>query len=146
MNAKSYFTDHPSKTEVFETSDGLLFHQDGDAALHAKTLKDKEITMHKRMVTMKEDAEIVTEPSITELKEHKVKGAEDIVAPMPAMSIQPPVSEEVKEALEVAETATGEPVTSTEDQSMPLTTSEDPTVQTAEGKTVANKTQKTKSR
>lgn len=39
---KSYFKDYPGSNECFETADGILFHQEGDANWHQTgTLKSK---------------------------------------------------------------------------------------------------------
>lgn len=43
MDTKEFFKTHPSKKEVFQTSDGFLFHQECDAKNHGKTLTDKTV-------------------------------------------------------------------------------------------------------
>ncbi len=45
---KTYFGTYPNSNEVFETSDNCLFHKEVDAKNHTVTLKDKDITPHKR--------------------------------------------------------------------------------------------------
>jgi len=45
-SVKEYFKDYPAKDKCFETSDGLLFHEKGDANYHANSLKDKEVKTH----------------------------------------------------------------------------------------------------
>lgn len=41
-----YFKDFPGKSKCFTTSDGLVFHENGDANLHATSLDDKEVLEH----------------------------------------------------------------------------------------------------
>jgi hypothetical protein len=43
---KQYFSDFPTSTGCFETSDAFLFHKKEDAILHSKSLDDKEVKMH----------------------------------------------------------------------------------------------------
>jgi hypothetical protein len=52
----TYFETYPEKNEVFETSDGFLFHKDTDAKNHSVTLKDKDVATHKRKDVIKSDA------------------------------------------------------------------------------------------
>lgn len=47
MKAEQYFKDYPGKKECFQTSDGLIFHEEGDAKLHAQGLEDKEVEKHR---------------------------------------------------------------------------------------------------
>ena len=51
-----YFETYPESKEVFETSDGFLFHKDTDAKNHSVTLKDKDVTPHKRKDVITSDA------------------------------------------------------------------------------------------
>lgn len=44
---QQYFKDYPTKTACFETADGTIFHQIGDANLHAASLKNNEVVCHK---------------------------------------------------------------------------------------------------
>lgn len=48
MKPSEYFKDYPQAKECFSTSDGLIFHQEGDARLHAKTLENDKVTEHKK--------------------------------------------------------------------------------------------------
>ena len=48
-NVKEYFKDYPGKNQCFETSDGQLFHEKGDANLHAGSLKNDEVKTHKNV-------------------------------------------------------------------------------------------------
>lgn len=59
MNVKDYFKDYPSKTECFQTFDGLIFHQEGDANLHAHSLGKKEVLRHRKTVEKVENVEKV---------------------------------------------------------------------------------------
>lgn len=43
---QQYFKDYPTSKQCFETSDGFLFHHEGDARLHAAGLKNKTVTTH----------------------------------------------------------------------------------------------------
>lgn len=43
----AYFATH-SKDECYTTCDGMVFHQKGDAQLHAQSLKDKTVARHTR--------------------------------------------------------------------------------------------------
>ncbi|MBS1745448.1 MAG: hypothetical protein JST21_04690 [Bacteroidetes bacterium] len=64
---KTYFKDYPHKEKVFETSDGLMFHEKGDAHLHAQGLKDKEVKEHlAAKQNIGEDAEKEIEGADTE--------------------------------------------------------------------------------
>lgn len=111
--AKAFFQDHAASNVVFETSDGLLFHQDGDAMLHAKTLANKNITTHLREVVLSE-AETDTMPVIDKLVTHSVSSEADSNETITAASLQPAVTPQVQEKLKTAEKATGEAVTDTE--------------------------------
>jgi len=52
---KEHFKNH-NKSEVFQTSDGFLFHKDFDAKAHAGSLKDKTVTRFERSgVELKKD-------------------------------------------------------------------------------------------
>lgn len=42
-NVQNYFESFPNSNEVHETSDGLIFHQKGDAINHAKSLEDNSV-------------------------------------------------------------------------------------------------------
>jgi hypothetical protein len=44
----AYFQDYPKSNKVFETSDGYLFHEVGDAKLHADTMANNNIEEHSR--------------------------------------------------------------------------------------------------
>lgn len=68
-HVKTYFETYPEKNEVFETSDGFLFHKDTDAKNHSVTLKDKDVTPHKRK-------DFVKQP----IDEKPTKTAEEIAA------------------------------------------------------------------
>lgn len=106
-----FFEDHKSDNVVFETSDKLLFRQDGDAMLHAKSLKDTTVTTHTRKVALAE-TETAAMPVIDEIVTHDAGEGENKET-ITAQSLQIPVTEEVKEQLATAEKATGEPVTDT---------------------------------
>lgn len=111
---KNHFDSHPNRNVVFETSDGLLFHQDGDAALHAKGLDSKAVTTHLREVVMSEKA-VDTMPVIDKVEVHTdVKPAGQDGKTIAAQELQIPVTKEVKEQLAVSEKATGDTVTNTE--------------------------------
>jgi hypothetical protein len=43
---QQYFKDYPTSKQCFETSDGFLFHHEGDARLHATGLKNKTVTSY----------------------------------------------------------------------------------------------------
>lgn len=43
-----YFAQYPGSNKCHQTSDGLIFHEDGDAHLHARSLVDKTVIEHKR--------------------------------------------------------------------------------------------------
>lgn len=60
MKANEYFKDYPGKTKCFETSDGLIFHEKGDAQYHADGLKDNEVVMHKNKAAVVEVEETET--------------------------------------------------------------------------------------
>jgi hypothetical protein len=45
-SVKNYFKDYPGKEKCFTTTDGLVFHEKGDANMHAATLTDKEVEEH----------------------------------------------------------------------------------------------------
>jgi hypothetical protein len=47
MKPEQYFKDYPGSEKCFQTSDETIFHQKGDAHLHAKSLKDDEVKEHK---------------------------------------------------------------------------------------------------
>lgn len=47
MKPEQYFKDYPGKKECFQTSDGLIFHEKGDAHMHGDHLKDTEVTKFK---------------------------------------------------------------------------------------------------
>lgn len=49
MKPSEYFKDYPQAKQCFETSDGLIFHQEGDARLHAKTLENDAVKEHKNV-------------------------------------------------------------------------------------------------
>lgn len=48
MKSEEYFKSYPGSKACHQTSDGLIFHQEGDARLHAKSLEDDAITEHKK--------------------------------------------------------------------------------------------------
>lgn len=50
-----YFEQYPQRKVCFQTSDGLLFHEEGDAKLHANSLENKEVESHKRPIEKAED-------------------------------------------------------------------------------------------
>ena len=57
---QDYFKDFPASERCFETVDGLIFHERGDAKFHADGLNDKEVTEHlavKNVPAKKEVAE-----------------------------------------------------------------------------------------
>ena len=56
-----YFKDHPTRIEVFQTSDGFLFHLETDAKNHARSLKDKIVKKITNPAASVEKAEQVTE-------------------------------------------------------------------------------------
>ena len=45
-SVKNYFKDFPASKKCFTTADGLVFHEQGDANLHAASLDDKEVVPH----------------------------------------------------------------------------------------------------
>ncbi len=45
---EEYFTNYTGSSVCYTTSDGLVFHEQGDARLHANSLEDKEVVQHKR--------------------------------------------------------------------------------------------------
>mgnify|MGYP001274392159 CR=1 FL=1 len=45
---KQYFKDFPTRKECFVTSDGLIFHEKGDANMHAATLENNQVVAHLR--------------------------------------------------------------------------------------------------
>lgn len=61
MEAKQYFKDHPTRIEVFQTSDGFMFHLETDAKNHARSLKDKIVKKITNPAASVEKAEQVTE-------------------------------------------------------------------------------------
>lgn len=117
-NVKRYFKDYPASNVVFETNDGLLFHQDGDAALHAKDLKIKTVTTHLRENAAIDPREVSTIPVIDKVVTHNVPSTEggtgaEVVT---VQSLQIPVTPEVKEQFDTAEKASGAIVTDTSTQ------------------------------
>lgn len=48
MNPEEYFKGYPASKKCHQTSDGLIFHQEGDARLHAQSLEDDEVKTHKK--------------------------------------------------------------------------------------------------
>lgn len=44
---QQYFKDFPASEKCFETGDGLIFHERGDANMYASGLTDKEVKEHK---------------------------------------------------------------------------------------------------
>lgn len=48
MTVKQYFESYPASKKCFQTSDGLIFHQEGDANLHAKSLDSDLVKTFKR--------------------------------------------------------------------------------------------------
>ena len=60
-NVKSFFKDHPASKVVFSTADNMLFKEDGDAALHAKSLGKDEVKTHKRS---ENESEAATEEKV----------------------------------------------------------------------------------
>lgn len=65
---QSYFKDYPGSDQCFETTDGLLFHQEGDANLHQTgTLNSKEpVQKHIRPSIAVKAVETVSEVLIGE--------------------------------------------------------------------------------
>ncbi|HOZ95399.1 MAG TPA: hypothetical protein PLS07_00620 [Niabella sp.] len=55
---QEYFDSYPGSKECFETADGMLFHQEGDARLHqTSTLKETEpVKGHYRSSTSSEES------------------------------------------------------------------------------------------
>lgn len=45
---EEYFKNYTGSNYCYTTSDGLVFHEQGDARLHANSLEDKEVEQHKR--------------------------------------------------------------------------------------------------
>jgi hypothetical protein len=43
---KEYFNNFPASVKCFQTSDGFIFHEKGDAQMHTATLDDKEVKEH----------------------------------------------------------------------------------------------------
>ena len=43
MKTEDFFKSYPLSKEVFQTSDGYLFHKEPDAKNHANSLKDKSV-------------------------------------------------------------------------------------------------------
>lgn len=60
MKPNEYFKDYPGKAKCYQTADGLIFHEKGDAQYHADGLKDKDVTTHKNKVEVAE-AELTEE-------------------------------------------------------------------------------------
>jgi len=56
---KEHFKSH-NKSEVFQTSDGFLFHKDFDANAHARSLKDKTVKRFERGSVEAEKPETTT--------------------------------------------------------------------------------------
>lgn len=48
MKPEQYFKDYPGKQQCFQTADGLIFHEEGDARLHARGLEYEEVARHER--------------------------------------------------------------------------------------------------
>jgi|GEM_PF-6215325 len=138
-NVKKFFEDHPASNVVFETSDKLLFREDGDAGFHARGLEAKTITTHLREVVMVA-AETETMPVIDKIVTHNVDGgtSQDTIT---AQSLQPAVTGDVKDKLATAEKATGAIVTNTEVENGKVTVQPEPEVKavtTATGAPAAN--------
>ncbi|WP_346236151.1 hypothetical protein ABDK00_016910 [Niabella insulamsoli] len=65
-NIQSYFKDYPGRDKCYETADGIIFHEKGDANMHqSETLKSKEpVKVHYRSNKLTEVETIVPEPPI----------------------------------------------------------------------------------
>jgi hypothetical protein len=50
-----YFKDYPASKQCFTTSDSFVFHEKGDAGMHAQTLKDKTVEHHVKPVIADEE-------------------------------------------------------------------------------------------
>jgi hypothetical protein len=102
---KEYFETYPDSIEVFETTDGFLFHRNHDAATHAKTQEDKAIVRHERPASLPVETappaegqavkESVAPVTLTEAGEVLVPGKEqftttDVADPADITSILPP--------------------------------------------------------
>ncbi len=55
MDVKQYFKDYPGSKQCFQTSDSLIFHEEGDARLHAKSLEDKDVKTHQAKPSTADD-------------------------------------------------------------------------------------------
>jgi|GEM_PF-4785451 len=44
----AYFKDYSLSNQCFTTSEGFVFHEKGNANLHAQSLQDKKVETHKR--------------------------------------------------------------------------------------------------
>jgi len=70
---KEHFKNH-NKSEVFQTSDGFLFHKDFDAKAHAGSLKDRTVTRFERgSVDLKKDEPETGAQASTEKDKKAVK-------------------------------------------------------------------------
>lgn len=53
-----YFKSYPGSKKCYQTSDGFIFHQEGDAMLHARSLGDDTVAGHKKVVEIANDAKV----------------------------------------------------------------------------------------
>ncbi len=65
MKVEEYFKSYPASKVCYQTSDSLIFHQEGDARLHAQSLEDDEVKTHKK-TSAKNGEEISESPDETQ--------------------------------------------------------------------------------
>lgn len=66
MKVEEYFRSYPGSNACYQSADGLIFHQEGDARLHAKSLDEKEVqafARKKEAAPVEEVAEDIAEPA-----------------------------------------------------------------------------------
>jgi hypothetical protein len=74
MEVSQYFKDYPGSKKCYKTSDGLIFHEEGDANAHAKSLSASKVTTHSKEDLNEDEPTEITEP----IKSSKpVKGKSD---------------------------------------------------------------------
>lgn len=93
---KSYFKDYPVSDKCFETADGTLFHQEGDANHHQTgTLKSNEpVKKHYRNAVPVTDSITASETNITDAVEDALTGEETLIGEDAGQT--EPVAEPVK--------------------------------------------------
>ena len=61
---EEYFKTYAAN-DCYSTADGFVFHEKGDAQLHAQSLKDHTVTPHSRFKTAPVIEHVVTEADLT---------------------------------------------------------------------------------